>query len=121
MVVVGNQGSGSLGELGGCSGGHWEMGEASSGGRETGEAISGGKETGEVSDGGREMGEASGGCDTTEMEILSDIEDESTVSSDDDTFSDEQAQKCFDDWVVSLPSLDRKMLAVSLSQSLDHI
>jgi hypothetical protein len=84
--------SGGLGELGEVSGGHWELGE-------TGEASGGGGETGEASGGSGETGEANGGCDETAMEIhgegLSDIEDESAVSSDDDTFSDEQAQKCF--------------------------
>ena len=84
----------------------------------TGEGSKGVVETGEGSGSGIETGEASGGDRETGKNCLSDIEDESASSSDDkDEFHEEKAQTCFDDWMVSLPSLDRKMLAVSLSQS----
>jgi hypothetical protein len=73
--------------------------------------LSGGRGELQVSSGGgRETGEPSCGCNEMENrgKGLSNIEDESAMSSDDDTF---------DDWVISVPSLDRKILTVSLSQS----
>lgn len=91
---------------------------ASGGDMETGEASGGDRETREASSGDREAGGASGDDWEASENYLSDIEDESASSSDDeDEFDEEKAQTCFDDWMVSLPSLDRKMLAVSLSQS----
>ena len=97
------------------SGGDRGAGGASGGVRETGESS---EETGEVSGSVGETGGTSGGVGERGEGIgLSDIEDESAPSSDDDdTFDEEKAQTCFDDWMVSLPALDRKMLAVSLSQ-----
>ena len=41
----------------------------------------------------------------------------SSPSSEEEDFTEEKAQDCFDDWVVSLPPLDRKMLAVALSET----
>ena len=49
---------------------------------------------------------------------LSDIEDESACSTDEEeSFDEEKAQNCLDDWVLSLPATDRKMLSVALTQT----
>lgn len=70
------------------------------------------------SDASRELADTGDMMEEVEdLSGLSDIEDESAPSSDDEELTDEKAQNCFDDWVVSLPALDRKMLAVSLSET----
>ena len=122
--------SGGRGEMAEPSGGRVETAESSGGRGETAEPSGGRGETAESSGGRGETAESSrGGGESVELSsdgsrdtsgeaslYLSEIEDESGPESD-VNFDDEKAQNLFDDWVVNLPALDRKMLAVSLSQS----
>ena len=64
-------------------------------------------------------GESSIHCEQTgPLLCLSDIEDESACSTDEEeSFDEEKAQNCLDDWVLSLPATDRKMLSVALTQT----
>ena len=104
------------------SAGRGDVGEGSSGRGDVGESSAGHGDVGEFSSGCGDVGESSGGLAEQEGTSggygLSDIEDESALSSDDEgRFDDDKAQGCFDDWMISLPSQDRKMLAVSLYQT----
>ena len=101
--------SGNIEETGVTNEGVIMMEESSEGVMKTVEASGCDREKEGASGGNRETGQA---IDP------SGIKDKSSPSSDDnDAFDEEKAQNCFDDWIVSLPALDRKMLAVSLSQT----
>ena len=110
------------GDVGESSAGRGDMGESSAGRGDVGESSAGRGDVGEFSSGRGDVAESSGGLAEQEGTSggygLSDIEDESALSSDDEgRFDDDKAQGCFDDWMISLPSQDRKMLAVSLYQT----
>ena len=103
---------GGRGEVGESSGGQGEVGESGGGRRDVGESSGGRGDVGDLSSGLAEQEGTSGGY------CLSGIEDESASSSDDEGgFDDDKAQGCFDDWMISLPSQERKMLAVALYHS----
>ena len=96
------------------------VGWASTAGREeTGSGVGGASTAGREETGSGVGGASTAGHGETEsvFQGLSDIEVDSASSTDEESFDDEKAQQCFDDWVVSLQSHDRKMLAVALTQS----
>ena len=96
------------------------VGGASTAGREeTGSGVGGALTAGREETGSGVGGASTAGREETEsvFQGLSDIEDDSASSTDEESFDDEKAQRCYDDWVVSLPSHDRKMLTVALTQS----
>ena len=114
--------SAGRGDVGEGSSGRGDVGESSTGRGDVRELSAGHGDVGEFSSGCGDVGESSGGLAEQEGTSggygLSDIEDESALSSDDEgRFDDDKAQGCFDDWMISLPSQDRKMLAVSLYQT----
>ena len=114
--------SAGRGDVGESSAGRGDVGESSAGRGDVGESSAGRGDVGEFSSGRGDVGESSDGLAEQEGTSggygLSDIEDESALISDDEgRFDDDKAQGCFDDWMISLQSQDRKMLAVSLYQT----
>ena len=80
------------------------VGGAPTAGRETGSGVGGASTAGREETESGVGGASTAGRGETEsvFQGLSDIEDDSASSTDEESFDDEKAHQCFDDWVVSL-------------------